>query len=206
VNKYRVSPKPRDLDNFPFLNQQSAMEFTGHIDNWIGLRSSAEFNWDVTLLPESPAGQNGGERVSVGLGINRKCRHKELAWEFIKYMTNYQNRIKFVNAGMPPVRQSVARDVFYKRGPDGRYVLGPQNKHLIYEALERCREQSQLPEFFQLAQSQALPYIHSMLRGEISPEQCGKTISRTVTNFLKMIDRKNPLYDYENDRLKVFGE
>ena len=38
VNKYKVSPKTRDLQNFPFLNQQTAMEFAGHIDNWIGLR------------------------------------------------------------------------------------------------------------------------------------------------------------------------
>ena len=206
VNKYKVSPQPRDLDNYPFLNEQTAMEFTGHIDNWIGLRSSATFNWDVTLLPKSPANKPGGERVSVGLGINKKSKHKELAWEFIKYLTNYENRVKFVNAGMPPVRQSVAHDVFYKRGPDGRYILDPQNKHIIYEALEQCREQCQIPEFQQMAQAQALPYIRSMLRQEITPEQCGKIISKTVTNFLQMIDRKNPLYDYEKNCLKVSDE
>jgi multiple sugar transport system substrate-binding protein len=206
VNTHKVSPKARDLDNIPFLNQQTAMDFAGHLDNWIGLRSTATFEWDVTLLPKSPEGENGGERVAVGMGINKKCEHKELAWEFIKYISNYENRVKFVNAGMSPVRKSVACDVFFKRGPDGRYLVDPQHKEVIYQALEHCREQSQLPEFFQLAQTQALPHIYSMLRQEITPEECGQIISKTVTNFLQMIDRKNPLYDYEKGCLKVSDE
>ena len=204
VNRYKVSPEPRNLDNFPFLNQQAAMEFCGHIYNWIGLRHNAQFEWDVTLLPESIVGPKGGECVAVGMGINRRSKHKELAWEFIKHVMRFENMAKLIDAGLAPTRKSVARKVFLKKGPDGKYLVGPQHKEIVFEAMKHTRNQSNLPEFMVLAQNHALPYLQSMLRQEMTPEECGKTIAREVNNFLKLINRENPEWDYERGCLNTF--
>ena len=204
VNTYKVSPEPRNLDNFPFLNQQAAMEFCGHIFNWIGLRHNAKFEWDVTLLPESLIGPTGGECVAVGMGINKQSKHKEMAWEFIKHVMRFENMTRLIDAGLAPVRKSVSEQVFLKRGADGKYLVGPQHKEIVLEALKYTKNQSNLPEFMVLAQNHALPYIQSMLRQEITPEECGKIITNEVNNFLKLIHRFNPEWDYERGCLKTF--
>ena len=109
---------------------------------------------------------------------------------------------KLVHAGKVPVQKSVTDSVFLKKNREGAYLVEPQNKAVIFSALETCREQSQLPEFMHLAQVHALPYIHSMLRQEITPELCGQKIAKTVTHYLRLVDRDNPRYDYTEQRLK----
>lgn len=204
VNRYQVSPEPRNLDNYPFLNQQAAMELCGHLYNWIGLRHNARFEWDVTLLPESVDGPKGGECVAVGLGINKRSKHKELAWEFIKHVMRFENMAMLIEAGLAPVRKSVAREVFLKKGADGKYLVGPQHKEIVFEALNHTKNQTNLPEFMVVAQNHSLPYIMSLLRQEITPEECGKTITKEVNNFLKLINRYNPEWDYDRNCLKTF--
>lgn len=198
VNKHAVSPQPKDILPYMFVNQHSAMEWGGHTENWVGLRKNATFRWDVAMLPHHPSRHRGSERVSVGVGINRQSKHQELAWEFIKYLTSQDSQRRFCAAGYVPVRRSVADDVFYERDADGRYVVDPQNKAVIFEAYEKAlRGQSRLPEFVALAQRHALPHVAAMLRGDLTPEQAGQAIATEATNAMKMIGRRNPEYDYE---------
>ena len=108
-------------------------------------------------------------------------------------MASYESHRKLCAAGYVPVRQSVANDEFFKKDPDGRYNVDPQNKDVIFEAYASAlRDQSLLPEFPALAQRHALPYISAMLAGDLSAEECGKAIAEEVTNALKMIDRPAP--------------
>jgi multiple sugar transport system substrate-binding protein len=193
VNVHEVSPKPKDILPYTFMNQHAAMEWGGHTENWVGMRKNAEFRWDVTLLPRHPSNSRGSERVSVGMGINKNSPHRELAWEFIKYMASYESHRKLCAAGYVPVRQSVANDEFFKKDADGRYSVDPQNKGVIFAAYASAlRDQSLLPEFPALAQRHALPHISAMLAGDLSAEECGKAIAEEVTNALKMIDRPAP--------------
>jgi multiple sugar transport system substrate-binding protein len=198
VNVYKVSPPPKSIIPYMFVNQHTAMEWAGHTQNWVGLRKTAAFRWDVALLPRHPSNHRGSERVSVGMGINPKSAHRELAWDFIKFLNSYEGHRRLCNAGYVPVRKSVANDVFFQKDADGRFTVDPQNKAVIFEAFQLAlRDQSLLPEFIPLAQRHALPYIVAMLAGELTPAECGKAIATEVTNAMKMFDRFNPDYDYD---------
>jgi multiple sugar transport system substrate-binding protein len=197
VRVHRVSPEPKDILPYMFVNQRSAMEWGGHTENWVGLRKTATFRWDVAMLPHHPSRHRGSERVAVGVGINRRSEHRELAWEFIKHLSSRDNQARLCRAGYVPVRRSVAEEVFFERDADGRYVEAPQNKAVIFEAYRTAlRDQSLLPEFSALAQRHALPHIADLLSGELTPEQTGAAIAEEVTNAMKMIGRRNPEYDY----------
>jgi ABC-type glycerol-3-phosphate transport system substrate-binding protein len=173
------------------------MQWGGHTENWVGLRKNAEFRWDVALLPGHESGNRGSERVAVGMGINKKSPHRELAWEFIKYFANYESHRKLCVAGYVPVRKSVAAAEFFTKGVEGRYEVDPQNKGIVFDAYEtELRDQSLLPEFVALAQRHALPHVSAMLAGDLTAEQCGKAIAEEVSNAMKMVDRFNPEYDY----------
>ena len=197
VNVHKVSPEPKNILPYMFVNQHSAMEWGGHTENWVGLRKNAEFRWDVTLLPKHPSNNRGSERVAVGMGINKKSPHRELAWDFIKYFASYESHRKLCAAGYVPVRQSVAAAEFFTKDVNGRYVVDPQNKGIVFDAYATAlRDQSLLPEFVALAQRHALPYVTAMLAGELTAEECGRAIAAEVTNAMKMIDRPSPEYDY----------
>ena len=197
VNVHKVSPEPKNILPYMFVNQHSAMEWGGHTENWVGLRKNAEFRWDVTLLPKHPSNNLGSERVAVGMGINKKSPHRELAWDFIKYFASYESHRKLCAAGYVPVRQSVAAAEFFTKDVNGRYVVDPQNKGIVFDAYATAlRDQSLLPEFVALAQRHALPYVTAMLAGELTAEECGRAIAAEVTNAMKMIDRPSPEYDY----------
>lgn len=197
VNVHKVSPEPKNILPYMFVNQHSAMEWGGHTENWVGLRKNAEFRWDVALLPKHPSNNRGSERVAVGMGINKKSPHRELAWDFIKYFASYESHRKLCAAGYVPVRKSVAAAEFFTKDVNGRYAVDPQNKGIVFDAYATAlRDQSLLPEFVALAQRHALPYVTAMLAGELTAEECGKAIAAEVTNAMKMIDRPNPEYDY----------
>ena len=198
VNVHKVSPATRDILPYMFVNQHSAMQWGGHTENWVGLRKNAEFRWDVALLPGHESGNRGSERVAVGMGINKKSPHRELAWEFIKYFANYESHRKLCVAGYVPVRKSVAAAEFFTKGVEWRYEVDPQNKDIVFDAYEtELRDLSSLPEFVALAQRHALPYVLAMLAGDLTAEQCGKAIAEEVSNAMKMVDRFNPEYDYD---------
>lgn len=197
VNIHKVSPEPKNILPYTFVNQHSAMEWGGHTENWVGMRKNAKFRWDVALLPQHPSNNRGSERVAVGVGINKNSPHRALAWKFIKHISSYQSHRKLCAAGYVPVRKSVAEDEFFIRNADGRYAVDPQNKDIIFAAYQTAlRDQSLLPEFAPLAQRHALPHVAAMLAGNLTAKECGQAIAEEVTNAMKMIDRYNPEYDY----------
>jgi len=183
------------------------MEFAGHTNNWIGLRSNADFEWDITLLPTHKSGHRGGERVSIGFGITKASKHKDLAWEFIKHFTSKSTLTEFCKAGWVPVRKSVFNETYIKKEDNGRFSASPQNRGVVLQALEQCREQSRMPEFASLAYQHAQPFIDQLMSMEedkrITGEECAKRIGEKVSNTMKLYNRLNPEYDYEKKKLKA---
>ena len=74
------------------------------------------------------------------MGINNKSPHRELAWDFIKFMNGYEGHRRLCAAGYVPVRKSVANDVFFKKDRSGRYAVDPQNKSVVFEAYQLARD------------------------------------------------------------------
>jgi ABC-type glycerol-3-phosphate transport system substrate-binding protein len=108
VNIHKVSPEPKNILPYTFVNQHSAMEWGGHTENWVGMRKNAKFRWDVALLPQHPSNNRGSERVAVGVGINKNSPHRALAWKFIKHISSYQSHRKLCAAGSSTAMSSTA--------------------------------------------------------------------------------------------------
>lgn len=123
----------------PFLNADAAMEVSGH---WsiIGYQSAPKLDPEqigVVSLPTN-VGKSQTVMYESGLCIGRHCRHPELAWEYIKYMTSADVQRIYNSTGIEIcARKDVAREhgqtpneakflsiVPQARGPWGARVQG----------------------------------------------------------------------------------
>lgn len=69
------------------------------------------FEWDIALLPEGPAGNRLGRVGPTGLVIPEASKHKEAAWEFIKFVNGpVGQEMLIANGFSAPVRDSILQD------------------------------------------------------------------------------------------------
>ncbi len=73
-------------------------------------KSKIAGNIGVTTFPAGPAGQKPYMITSWALAIPEKSKHKDAAWEFIKWSTNKQNMTKGQIDGVSQTRNSVWSD------------------------------------------------------------------------------------------------
>ena len=189
VLKYEVAPRRRKLVLQPFLNQMVAMEWGGHTTNWIGLRSHAQFRWDVALLPAGPKTRTGGERVSATFCLYNHSKHKEEAWKLLKCLTSAQAGEQWCKVGLTPVRTSVANNFFLKRNAQGRYDLDPQHREKAIEAIKYGVNQPIMPDFGEIVLNFFQPMIDRMMLEEMTPEEVARKGTEKTNRFLKMMGR-----------------
>jgi len=137
MNKYKVMMPPTGnvamggLGNSDiFKNGMSAMFLSGYwkVPNF---REITKFKWDIVMQPQSPDGHRGFPTGGSGYGILSSSKHKQAAWELIKYLSGVEGAKKMAATGLAvPVLMSVARSpIFLDNQP-------PDNKKMILDAIQ----------------------------------------------------------------------
>jgi len=91
-------------------------------------------DYDVTVFPAGPTGQQGWGTGGSGIAMVSKCRNKELAWVVMKEMAGPELSARLAATGlMQPALIAVANsDAFLKAPPPGRKVLLTMPDHAHY--------------------------------------------------------------------------
>lgn len=123
IRKYHVSPSLSAVASLgidPFANGEAAMTISGH---WSmvdyakapkGPDGKPRITWDdlgVTELPHNTP-QTHTVFYESGYAIGKNCKHKEMAWKFIKYMTSYRVQSQYNTSG---IAVDGRKDVAYER-------------------------------------------------------------------------------------------
>ena len=130
VSKYQVAPNANDLSNFDFnklfTSGKIGMIISGPWAPELLFSKEVKFAYDVAPIPKGPAARAtfiGG----AAYGVLRGSRHKDEAWELVKFMTGKEyQRSSAILSGLVPSRRSVAESVAYlerEKPPRSRHVV-----------------------------------------------------------------------------------
>lgn len=134
--KHRVEPTVAQAANSIFGFDGGKL---GMAVDWMGatprLRDAARFDWDVCPFPVAP----GGTTMVKGnqLVMSADSRHKDLAWEFMKFMTGpeVERKLYIELRRSFPTRKDVARSPDYLRSGD----KPPHHLDAFVSSVERGR-------------------------------------------------------------------
>lgn len=180
------APAPGEGASTGFRSNTFAMEFGGHTGNWKSYRQIPDLDWDIEALPKGPAGRRGGELSLSAMGISKKSREREAAWQFVKFMSGKVAIEAFARFGYPAVRRSVAAMPFYALQP-------PLNKPALEVAMESAEPDPDAPDFMEIALDLVQPEIDEMLSEGLQTQAAARRATRSADAFLKtQVSRGGP--------------
>lgn len=86
-NGQKVTQEMFDSGNVAFMPLTFA-EYRTYKSYPYKIKKYTSFQWDCIAMPKGPSGDNVSIVDSLNVGISRRSRDKELAWEFLKLLTN----------------------------------------------------------------------------------------------------------------------
>lgn len=182
INVYHAMPASGNPATL-FTNQQAATWGTGYWEVST-LRSVPALDWDVAPLPYKivregrPLRQSTLGGVSVGIPANSK--HKDAAWEFIKYRLKKEVQLRASTLGlsMPAVREAATSPEF---------LTQERPAHLRYfvEALSYTRPFPTFPGFEDVDGNAISPQLARLWRGEVSAQQALEAATMQGNALLK---------------------
>lgn len=132
VNKYHIAPSKSQIGSMTtaqmFINGKLAMYLGGR---WMvpKFRETIKFDWDVIEFPSN--NENKLYIDASGWAVSKKSKNKEIAIQFIKYLSSKKNIDKFTEIGLIiPARKDSA---------EGKYFLdnkNPKNAKAFLEMLK----------------------------------------------------------------------
>lgn len=127
VNRHRVSPTLSESAaagvDF-FANGRAAMKIVGH---WAipGFRESDLIDIEDIGIIELPSQQPSSSTVLylAGFAIGKNCRNPDAAWEYIKFMTRYENQLRYNRTGIAiSARRDVAEELAGESQIEQRFI------------------------------------------------------------------------------------
>ncbi|KIL38983.1 hypothetical protein SD70_22835 [Gordoniibacillus kamchatkensis] len=97
-----------------FTSGQTAMAMYGEWGQDTIATRAPNMNYGVANLPKPDGGESVGTFGGFNLAINEKSKNKDLAWEFIKYSTNFDNQ-KFITMLTPAHKKAAQEYLKQKR-------------------------------------------------------------------------------------------
>ena len=184
IYKNGFAPAPGDGAASGFRSNTYAMEFGGHTGNWKSYRQISDLNWDIEALPKGPSGRRGGELSLSAMGIAKKSKEREAAWQFVKFMSSKEAIEAFARFGYPSVRRSVASMPFYAR-------QAPINKPALERAMESAEPDPDAPDFMEIALDLVQPEIDEMLSDGLTPQVAAQRATQSANAFLRTQVRRS---------------
>ena len=179
AQRKRISNQKGTDDNYgDFSIGHFAMDYGGHIVNWVPLRSeTVDFDWDVEFLPTVNGNRAGGELAVNAYGIYAGTDAKDATWELLKYMTRKRSLEEWQATQYPSCRIS-GKDLLLSV-PKAERKQKPQNLEAVYLSLENSYCKS-LPgeRYFEYINTQIIQnYITKILENEYSNSDSRVNIS-----------------------------
>ncbi|MBV9597436.1 MAG: extracellular solute-binding protein [Chloroflexi bacterium] len=122
--------------NDAFLSGNAAMVISGGYLQY-AFQQKKDLDFGATPVPKGPSGVRGSMTMGDTYGISSQAKQKELAWDFIKWMTNKDAGVVMCSIGLCGARPDVINDPQVQAMPmqpmynrlvaDGLPFLGPAN-------------------------------------------------------------------------------
>jgi multiple sugar transport system substrate-binding protein len=122
--------------NDTFLSGNAAMVISGGYLQY-AFQQKKDLDFGATPVPKGPSGKRGSMTMGDTYGISSQSKQKELAWDFIKWMTNKDAGVVMCSIGLCGARPDVINDpqvqampmqpVYNRLVADGLPFLGPAN-------------------------------------------------------------------------------
>jgi multiple sugar transport system substrate-binding protein len=186
IHKHRIAPRPGFGPDHGFLSGKIAMELGGHTGNWIAYNQIENLDWDIQLLPKGPATRSGGEVAIDSFGIFKYSKHREQAWEFVKFLSSKESVRTHLQHGYLPVRKSVAREMLMRpRGPDR--AAHPRNVAAAYEQLKYAQQVPRSPDYIEIALEVIQPDVDRMLDKQLDVAQTCRSAAESANRFIRVL-------------------
>lgn len=129
-HKYRVSPTAAEET---FMASDGILYRTGKVAMWylgrwgsLRLKREAKFRWGVAPLPKKK--ERKSMIASHGWVICSQCKHPEMAWEFLKFITGLEGARAVVEMGdlcpaLKPLEKEFVENPAYSSGEDNHVYL-----------------------------------------------------------------------------------
>lgn len=136
VNVYHVAPKPELMsgisqqDVFPQGLAAMWVDGSWNIANNRKVAGDS-FKWGITMVPKGPDAQsNIAYTWPDMMAVSNTSSHKELAWQFVKFMTGPARPASTYLAGTVPFDKQTAQTMFQQDQQQGRQ---PQDERMLLE-------------------------------------------------------------------------
>lgn len=166
-----------------FSTGMYAMNYGGHISNWVDLRNT-NLNWDVQLLPAVNGNQKGGELAISAYGIYAKSKAKTATWELLKFITRKRSLEEWQAYPYPSCRTS-GKELLLGVTPQERPA--PQNLEAVYKSLEEgyCKSLPNEKYFSYVNTSIVQEYVTKILENEYTVSEGLRKATEAANNYIR---------------------
>jgi len=140
---------------------------------------SKNFNWDVAPMPRSDTGKKANLLLVESFAISRQSKHKEEAWEFLKYACGPEGQKAFaeLGGGVPASRSVANSEAFLGITP-------PVNNRVYLDELKYARLLPRTIKWGEIANALKQGFSRAWQGEEPFKEACQK-VTPVVNSILK---------------------
>lgn len=156
-------------------NNQAAMMVTGPHSTGAIYAQNPELKGKLGSVPVPKDVEHVTTIGTYGLAISKNSEHKEMAAEYLKFITNKENALKWneVTGRMPSITEAL----------EDSQIAGPTFKGFV-EALDYTQELPSAPFYVDVQNALGVAY-QSILAGEATPEEATKKAAETVKELIE---------------------
>ena len=126
--------------NESFLSGNAAMVVSGGYLQY-AFQQKKDLDFGATPVPKGPSGARGSMTMGDGYAVTSASKQKELAWDFVKWMTNKDAGVTMCGIGLcgarpdviddPKVKGMAMQPLFNRLVAEGMPYLGPANLRVV---------------------------------------------------------------------------
>jgi multiple sugar transport system substrate-binding protein len=156
----------------PFYRDKAAMIMAGSYD-LVTLKQMPNIHFKVALLPSPPGGKSVSLIDSFSIFMPKQAKHKNAAWDFIKYATSEQAQVNFSKTSQRlPATAEAVKDPYFTRNP----IL-----QVFAHAISTGRAMPIVPQWVHI-QNVLVAEIQKVLAGQESAKTALDNVDNTVNN------------------------
>lgn len=155
-----------------FTSGQTAMAMYGEWGQDTIATRAPDMNYGVANLPKPEGGESVGTFGGFNLAINARSQNKDLAWEFIKYSTSYENQ-KSITMLTPAHKQAAKEYLEQKR----------KYSDVIYQQLTTATYRPNVPNYPEIANLQ-LQATQKAMTGVMSAKEALDEAAQKINELL----------------------